>query len=256
MRSLFPLINLGLAVLVAGGTMALREHRPETRWEEVAPFDIQPTTETPANAAAQVPPFRAVALGEEEKSILWEKTLFHPRRTDEVPTVEGPPDDDAPTTPQRNLDMELIGIGKMGDRQAAIILVKASRRRTDQPSGTRNVYRLGDDIQDTGYTLVNIQTSDVELKRGDESRILALNSGDTPSERRAQAAAQDAAQRTRSQRAKSSPPPPPPPPPVPGGAGADKNESPEEAERREKIRRAIEARKALLEARRKAREDK
>lgn len=272
MKRIFMLANLILFLAVAAAFLALRRHNPASRWPDLEPF-------RPGVAAAQQslgplpapPPVRVVALRKSEKDVLWQETLFDPdRRFEEKGTDPPPPPTPGPT--QKVGDMELIGIGKIGERQAAIILVTArrGRGRNDEAGAKRNIYRVDDEVQDTGYKLVRIENDEVELKSNNRTEILALNIGDAASARRSQQAVREAQQerlKTQQQAVaqedppSATPPRPPPPPPAPGvvtggnpSSGGERTESSAE-ERRERIRRALEARRRLLQKRREAQEN-
>lgn len=267
MKHLLLLANLGLLLLVIFAAAAIREHNPKSRRLQLEPFEADTRESADTAFLAPAPDVRTVALLKNDRDILWEKTLFNPERTEIVDNTQSDEDDQEERERSAKYgEMELIGIGKINKRQAAIILVRERRRRGRDATGggKKNVYRVDDPIQDTGYTLVRIEKAEVEIKKGNESRILALEYGDASKERRAEAAANDQQQRQQTQQQASTqkddsprPPPPPPPPPAPAARsnnGGDDNQDrdKEQQERRERIRRALEARRRLLEKRREA----
>ncbi len=268
MKHLLLLANLGLLALVLLAAVALRGHNPESRHPQLDPVEADTRSSEDADARPPAPDMRPVALRKGDKDVLWEKTLFTPDRSEIVDETQSEDDDQEETERSSKYgDMELIGIGKINKRQAAIILVRERRRRGggQEPTGggKKNVYRVDDPIQDTGYTLARIDKAEVEIKRNNESRILALEYGDASKQRRAAAAANDRQQRqvTQQQGAQDDdtpkPPPPPPPPPAPAARSNNGNDdaqhrNQEQQDRRERIRRALEARRKLLEKRREA----
>ena len=266
MKHLLLLANLGLLALVLLAAAALRGHNPESRHPQLDPVEADSRSFEDADARPPAPDMRPVALRKGDKDVLWEKTLFTPDRTEIVDETQSD-DQEEPERSSKYGDMELIGIGKINKRQAAIILVRERRRRGGAQTtggGKKNVYRVDDPIQDTGYTLARIDKAEVEITRNNESRILALEYGDASKQRRAAAAANDRQQRQETQQQASTqkddspkPPPPPPPPPAPGTRSNNDNDDDQDRDqdqqdRRERIRRALEARRKLLEKRREA----
>lgn len=265
MKHLLLLANLGLLALVLLAAAALRGHNPESRHPQLDPVEADTRSSEDPDARPPAPDMRPVALRKGDKDVLWEKTLFTPDRTEIVDETKSEDDDDQKETERSSKygDMELIGIGKINKRQAAIILVRERRRRGGgQPTGggKKNVYRVDDPIQETGYTLARIDKAEVEIKRHEESRILALDSGDSASQNRAAKAASKAQQQRQEMKQQESDkkekaPEPPPPPPAPGERSNDNDNGEQEQaqkDRRERIRQALEARRKLLEKRREA----
>ncbi|MFW5803474.1 MAG: hypothetical protein ACOCWJ_06105, partial [Verrucomicrobiota bacterium] len=253
MKHLLLLANLGLLLLVVFAATVIREHNPESRRLQLEPFEAD-TSESADASPAPTPDMRSVTLSKNDRNILWEKTLFNPERSEIVDKTQS--DDEEQEEPERSAkygEMELIGIGKINKRHAAIILVRERRRRGREATGggKKNVYRVDDTIKNTGYTLVRIDKAEVEIKKGNESRILALEYGDASKQRRAEAAANDQQQRQQTQHQASTqkddsskPPPPPPPPPAPGARSdndddQDRNQDQQDQDqqdRRERIR--------------------
>jgi len=151
---------------------------------------------------------------------------------------------------------------------------RATRRSAASPAEkkpTRHIYRLGQSVEKTGYTVKEIEMTRVVLAKGDEERVLELESGDAGSEKRVKSAvaaadkaraAAPARKSTKTDSASTAPAPPPPPPMptgiVPAGTGrtAAKTTSgtrttSTQLSKEERVRRALEARRRLLEERKK-----
>lgn len=127
--------------------------------------------------------------------------LFVPERGPRVEDPEG-----GETVVDAGLtDLELTGIGKIGDRQAAIITVNARRtssrtRRPPTPAGElpqKKIFNIGDTIADTGLTLAKINFDkregicEVELTEpGGGTRILKMETDDKASQSRSSKASQ------------------------------------------------------------------
>ncbi len=245
------IVNLALFAAAVAATRAVLQPAPQPP----APAGNQtPEAQNPRRPASKIPgiPPRAhqalVQTAVREIDSLWKNTLFRPERTEEVQDGTGKP---AAKKPGPEAQFELLGIGKIGERAAAIILVKShtlSRRpyirplylrtrtvnrahsgRTSRPKAeTPHVYMLGASIEDTGYVLKKIEPDQVVLAKGDEEKILKLDRGDTGSLKRNEAAARE--EKARNQKAAAhkakplprkktrpvvSPGRPPPPPPAP-----------------------------------------
>ncbi len=183
--------------------------------------------------------------------VIWEKNLMHPSRSSAVDEVVAT----AVAVDNRPADLELVGIGKVGSREAAVILVHApALRRTPRglrPPGQseppaiskRRIYNVGDVIEDTGYRLQEIhfdkQAGLREVVLVDEngaSRTLKIETNDSASLSRAATAAESTAAIERAAAAAVAVPQPaavapalaatrgggdggspPPPPPAPAG---------------------------------------
>jgi hypothetical protein len=167
---------------------------------------------------------------------LYAKNLFVPERGPR--TIEP---GEEPEEPEEVQDLELTGIGRIGDQEAAIIVVGRPRRvvrgrggRRPPPAATggkKRIYEVGDEIDDTGYRLEKIiysreeGTCEVLLSdsRGGE-RVLRMETDDTASVARAEKAVvaareQQATVNVREPARDASSPPPPPP--APGGEGGE-----------------------------------
>jgi len=298
-RAFWTILNLVLFAAGAWATWAILRQPSELEPSEtggtgvVFPTREPDTGKKPVAAPSVRPSDELVKTVMAEIDSLWRETLFNPRRTEEIAeenepagTAKGP---DA-------FDFELIGIGVIGKRAAAVIWVHrrgVSRARTtprgrtaavrsrQRSSGKEKagkdgprVYKLGDPVEDTGYTVKEIRLNEVVLVRGDETRVLALDRSDEGSTKRSEAAAREEEKREQARKARLAaasgagrkpqttrkkpgappPPPPPPPAPVPGAGttpGAPKPATPSQSYQ-ERIRRALEARRRILEQRRAA----
>jgi hypothetical protein len=265
MSRLYGLLNVILAVAGVYAVSWMLGQKPAERWE------LPKTRTLPASApraadrpgpAGNLDPARQIPLDD-----LWKHSLFRPDRTEVVGDDEEADEQADSNQPQ---DMELIGIGIIGKESAAVILVRATttRRRnvrTPQPEPkkqTRHVYRLGQTIAETGYVLKEITLTQVTLVRGADERILELEHGDRGSQQRsaqAEAAEKKAKEaspsKTNGKTATKLTPPPPPPPPMatPTTSTSGKTStttSADKTSREERIRRALEARRQILERRR------
>ena len=247
MGKLYWLLNLGLLVLAGIATMRVINDNPKVRWGGYSARVLAPEKA----GFGTVPPQRRVVpsmpegISPEDSDELWQKTLFRPERTEETAAAGEKKDQDDPEA----FELELVGIGIIGSESAAIILEKrnrrsarrSSRRRTPTTPAKKNapkertqhVYRIDDVVGDTGYKVKEIKFDEVMLVRGDEERILKLESGDTASEARrttavkseAKAAAKDGTRTVKAGGTSQMPPPPPPPPPIAGGGGLPPNVS-------------------------------
>lgn len=110
---------------------------------------------------------------------LYRKSLFHPDRTESVALAESE-SSDAP------VDMELIGIGRIGDKAVAVIVTRKGpgasrdRKKTTAETPDRNIYAEGQQIGKSGYKVSTIGLSEVQIIKGKEKRTLELkNSGGT-----------------------------------------------------------------------------
>jgi hypothetical protein len=266
MSRLYGLLNVILAVAAVYVVSWMLGQKPAERWE------LPKTRTLPASAprvmdrerTVAADPARQIALDD-----LWKHSLFRPDRTEEV----GDEETDEVADSNQPQDMELIGIGIIGKESAAVILVRATttRRRnvrTSQPEPkkqTRHVYRLGETIAETGYVLKEITLNQVTLVRGADERVLELEHGDRGSQQRsaqAEAAEKKAKEatpsKTNGKTATTLTPPPPPPPPMstPTAGKTSTTTSADKTSREERIRRALEARRQILERRRQLQDNK
>lgn len=260
------MLNLLLLFVAVFATLTVLQQEPGQRWagmlERGAEDDAADDPDVAGSGAAQ---FRGMRRsGMLDADLLWQRTLFRPEREEKVITAgaEAKKADDKKTT---SVQFELVGIMAIATEAVAIIQIRQTRvrsstrgRRTPpkdgkQPGGlqnTRHVYRVGQEIEDTGYTLKEVRMHEDETEdegvrgrrvgeavvvKGDEERILRIERDDAGSvarvetARKQQEATRQLAQvRERKHReaaakkATATPgkPPPPPPPPVAAAPGA------------------------------------
>lgn len=240
------LANCALLAAAYGVTVWVRDYDPRpTTWtvqadgEDDGAAKGRPQSRAADSDAALADGSR---LGQDELDDLWKNTLFRPERTEEV---ADPDAEEAEEKAPDQVQLELIGVGKIGEKPVAIILEKTPARRAirrrirrpgapeeeeeEPPAKTQHIYREGAEVGDTGYTVSRIDFSEVLLVRGDEELTLKLEAGDDQSQGRrdravatakakeAEQAAEDAKEeKTKQAAVAASPgsPPPPPPPPV------------------------------------------
>ncbi len=273
MSRLYWLLNLVLASLAVLAILWVANQQPQARRELPRRLSEEAAVGSLQSGAGTEGVELAVRPLMENLDDLYKRSLFRPDRSEVLEEVEDTDDQDD-SAPQ---DMELIGIGIIGKEAAAIILVKEAPQRrirgrvvssaVPEKKPTRHVYRIGQSVADSGYIIKEIELKRVVLERGDEERVLELQHGDQGSQQRvatAEAEAKKAAavpttpSVTPSEKSPTLTPPPPPPPP-PGGLGTPSAPSatattPETLSREERIRRALEARRRILERRKAAQE--
>ncbi|MDT8390541.1 MAG: hypothetical protein RRC34_08545 [Lentisphaeria bacterium] len=202
---------------------------------EDRPSDISPDQEGHA---------KRLPLDDDQVKTLWEKNVFSPTRSEGVNIENGRADGE-----RGNAEMELIGVGSVGGESAAVILFHKKGGR-GEGSG-RHVYKPGDMIADTGYTLDKVSLYEAVLTKGADERVLRIETADARSQRRSSDAVRAEAEKA-------------PPPPVvqapdkkeeaSGGAetsaAATTAAEAAEVERRERIKKALEARAKIMELRR------
>ena len=261
MNRLFWFINIILLALAVVLTMAIVRYAPPSNGTPVvaggkknASVRSEPATGG-LLAAFRQKAFGAEAVTPTDTKPIWQQSLFRPDRTEEEPSESG--DDAGPIAAPGDLD--LIGIGILGDMKAAIILSASKQtpgaRNFGPAAGfqqnpavpaakkekTRHVYRVGQAIGDSGYQLKEIHTDEVVITHGTTEQTLKIVFGDDSSLKRQSEAAADSQRRTdmnRAAMAAATPPPnvmpnnnthglpPPPPPLVPGVASAGGNGAP------------------------------
>lgn len=257
-------ILLAAAAIAATGWMMTRgqpayrivaEHQPEHDTQGVA--DALPAVRHRPMANTAPPNIE----------VLWEDVLFHPDRREGVEIVGDPETVDDRPSPT---NMQLMAIGVINQEAAAVIVLNEPRRGRGQTTTrrTQHVYKLGAEIDQTGYTIKEITLNEVLLVKGEEERVLRLFSDDEASRNRRTAAVQARAVQAAASETEASagaPPPPPPPPPVPvmpgrRGREAARDQQPSERRdgdddltREERIRLALERRRELIERLRRAR---
>ena len=264
MNAIFWLLNGLLAMLAVFFTVTVLQFQPKA-----LPAGGSATAET--RGGARKPESAAAALAAETQNRrllatarldpLWQNSLFRPGRTEDISDTVGG------TTPEagaKSADMELIGIGSMGKESAAIISlpdrgkggIKPGLRPGDPaakaPPAVKRVFKLGEAVLDTGFSVKEIRLDEVVLVRGEEERILKLEKGTPASKSRNEQAQREAASRPPTPVATPVPPPssanipvPPPPPPMPMSATNLPGNSP--AAREERLKQAIEARRQMIE---------
>ncbi len=203
----------------------------------------------------------------EDADTLWQQTLFRPERTEDV--TQAPVEEAVAGAVA--VDLELVGLARIGERAVAVIVQyrgQARRPTTSVPAGSapgmarrsmgarsaaappaatpgadadaeatpdRHVYKVGDKIGESGYTLkeIRLKEKEVVLVRGSEERILKLDATDDQSSSRRETAAALAATASAKSAVEAPPPgaakppggasaaaPPLPPPPVAAAVGA------------------------------------
>lgn len=187
-------------------------------------------------------------VDEEQSKVLWENNLFTPTRREGV-DIES----DQPVEVRQGAKMELIGIGSVDGKSAAVIIIHGGRTPRGQPGDikrVRHLYTPGDMIEDTGYILDKVSLHEAVLTKGTDERILRFETADSASQKRSDEASREAPKTI----------PSPPPQPTPVAAAKDRQPTPispantrvdsKEIERRERLKKALEARKKILELRR------
>jgi len=190
----------------------------------------EPVIEDPADKSAGRARPEPRSLVSSVSDRLASKNLFVPERGPKIDETTG----ETPPPPPGSATLELTGIGKIGKRQAAIIMVSPGRRSprsrgAPQPSEApkKKIFTVGDEIGDTGKTLTEINFDRQEgicevvlTEPGGGTEVLCMETDDKASQARSATAAknQQAAAHVRvappARDAKS-----PPPPPGSGGTG-------------------------------------
>lgn len=287
-KAQFFLLNLLLvmaAALTTAGFLSSRKVRRELPAQVASEESETGRKRARARSAADA---QTAALAE----LLWQKNLFVPERSPSIRT----PDDDPSAAPAGPAEMELTGIGRIADRQAAIIIVNSRGRSVRRGIGgqppppaadtpKKKIYSIGDEIEDTGFTLAEIkidkQFHDKETRSyglyevvlndpHGGTKTLRMQTGDTASATRSASAA-SAQEKIKAVviapplRDATAPPPPPPsadgttaeispatPNIVVGGGGAP-DETPgkpvAEMTREERLKWAIETRRRHMQER-------
>lgn len=186
------ILNIILATAaVAATTWLFVGEEPERQITDIE--ESTGSTQDKAPGYPNVPSPRTRQIEKEDVEVLWKKVIFNPNRREGI-GLDTPIESEEERTALNN--MELMAVGMMGSRAAAIIRVEAQRtprsagRRSgnNTSSGGKNVYELGEIIENTGYTISEIKMEEVVLNRGDEERVLRLNPSSKSSERRRTAA--------------------------------------------------------------------
>ena len=261
------MLNFLLLFVAVFATATVLRQEPGQRWASAAPGrEAEPDEpDDQEEEETGTVPLRVMRRsGVLDADLLWQRTLFRPDREEKV--ISAGEDEKKPEEKKTtSVEFELVGIMAVGPEAIAIIQVRQARTRAARPSrtsrggkqqssgpqNTRHVYRIGQEIEDTGYTLKEVRMREDETEdegvrgrrvgeavvtKGDEERILRIERDDSGSQQRVetarkqQEASQQLAQaRVRKQKeeaekvaAAPGTPPPPPPPPVaaPPGAGS------------------------------------
>lgn len=244
---------------------------------------VHPPAQNPGKPFTNKNQGRPGANVPDDIDILHQRSLFNEERSEQIQQS----DKVEKQQPEKPVDMELIGIGVVGDTAAAVILVQKHQRNTvssRRDQGTRHVYRLGQRIEDSGYKITDITLNEVFLSRAGSERVLRLQTTDRASmARKSKAARDDAAKHHERQMARTAgktPPPPqklstpesapaaPPsvrPPEIPDNApvlprelieelekrATEDSSSPGALSRKERIQKALEVRRRIIERRKK-----
>lgn len=220
------IVNAGLLVLAAAVTVWVVGQKPLAADVDGRGDPKNPRTERkserkagPREAAETPPSHDAVSTADSE--VLWQQTLFRPERTEDL-SVPAPEDAAAANAA---LNLELVGLARIGDRAVAIIVQhrgQAVRRAQpvlpglpggvarsvargpavlavpgeggEEPAAgppDRHVYKVGDKVGDSGYSLkeIRLQEKEAVLLRGAEERTLKLETDDDQSTSRRETAA-------------------------------------------------------------------
>ncbi|MBN2452530.1 MAG: hypothetical protein JXR77_19250 [Lentisphaeria bacterium] len=261
-RILWFLLNAALLAAAYGVTVWVLDQKPEAQPAEEQPDAAGKGTRTERrgdrraeDAAADEILQPGRKLSAQELALLWEETLFRPERREDVDGGDAPAE--AVQAPAFNL--ELVGLAKIGERAVAVIMehragaVPRVATAVRTPAGTltrtvprmpappaapgagaageeagppnRHVYKVGDEVGSSGYTVkeIRLEEEEVVLVKGNEERILNLDKSDDLSSKRvttavasveAQKRAEEADARAAAAAAAARLPLPPPPPPV------------------------------------------
>ncbi len=215
MNKFFWILNLslvGLAVLATAGI--LRYHPAPAAAETETKRGRQAASARGAAPRTAYAPSSAKPAKTADVEPLWAHSLFRPDRTEEESAGGG----DA----AQLANLELIGVAIVGESKAAIIVgpetadasaaTGASRFGrggfTAAPAAAatatgadkakekaKRVYRLGQVVGNTGYTISAINLEDVELTKGSDVQTLMINRGSENSKKRLAAASAESAAR-------------------------------------------------------------
>ncbi|MCK5801360.1 MAG: hypothetical protein KAI66_00940 [Lentisphaeria bacterium] len=276
-------LNLVLACVALGVTHFVLGYDPSGDWRNreektktrvVAGRRTMPVaTDTATNVTRDI-------MGPASMDTLWKQSLFRPDRTEEEKKEnEGANAAAKPALPP--VDMELLGTAKIADRQVAIIIVKKKGRSrpvrrvrgrpvklppaeevgddTDKRDPKRHIKRVGDEVGSTGYIVKEIHFGEVMLTRGDEELVLRIQTDDASSLKRREAAAKAAPKPVAGGRVGTISPAaagkigsPPPPPPAPGVVATPANTASSQTSRVDRLKKAAELRRRIMEKSRKS----
>lgn len=304
-RLLWLIMNLGLLAVAYAVTTWVLEQRPALdTGNEMADKAEHPGNEKRPAKAKSASTSREEPRKKTDLSVLWRETLFRPERTEDLEIQAAKEVEEATKTP---FSLELTGLARIGDRSVAVIVqhratVRRSPRATVHPTSRgmrrprsgvsppvnknsaapsgppdRHVYKVGDKVGDSGYTVkaIHLDDEEVVLTRGKEERIISLDKSDDQSVSRLKnaATAEEAKKKALAAKekarqlvtaAKVAPrgkrvpgAAPPPPPPVPGGGPRTRSgggrtvmtANPATMTREERLKRARLLRERILQRR-------
>lgn len=202
--------------------------------------------ESTGNAVKWQDTTSAARLIEERSHVLWGGNLFNPTRTEGVDIESG----EASTT-TFGAKMELVGIGAIDGKSAAVIIIHGApgRRGRSDRKRTRHVYTPGDMIDGTGYVLEKVSLHEAILTKGADERVLRFETTDPASQKRSDEAAQEIRTVKPSPTADT-------PSKIEGGESSEDRSSEgadiqkKENDRRERLKKALDERRKILEQRR------
>ena len=174
----YSMLNLILAVAAVAGTIVALG--PALRVDDPAVLNDAVPEESAAPGPAVSTRDRQTAITAARLEQLYRKSLFHRDRTEIVEVEQGASGPDDPK------DMELVGIGVLGNTAVAVIRSRSENRRgpgSQKPSSKSdgNLYREGDEVHDTGYRVQHILLNEVHLRKGGAERILHFDRNDPTS---------------------------------------------------------------------------
>ena len=194
MHRIYFMLHMILVVAAVAGTFwgwqNFRQAR-ETVGKVNAQEDVSVSSEPETTAGNRTS--RRKTKSFPDKNILWEAFLFSPQRSEGVDITESSTSNKSDHN-RKKIDMELVGIGSLGSKSAAIIFVKSRNR--NKKENNRHVYVKGAQVEDTGYKVDKITLQEVTLVRanGEEERVLRIHRQDSASQGRSKTAAKHATQ--------------------------------------------------------------
>jgi hypothetical protein len=169
-------------------------------------------------------------LDPEDGQLIWEQNLFSAQRRPLTLDAASVAD------PHARSELRLLAVGRIGSEAAAVIKVTGQQRGQNVGGGTgaASICRVGDAIANSGYRLDSIALHEAVVVKGSEERVLRLDRNDNTERKPETADTQHSAPET---------------------AATMHTEAPPDVERRstesreERIRRAAEIRRRVLERR-------
>ena len=193
MKRFFWIINLTLLAVAAAITLTAFYYAPPPTSGRLAMRAAPPSSERGAGLHAAS--MAGELAGENRASIesIWQRSLFRPERRD----AEAAAEQQADGGMELPCNLELLGVGVLGNSAAAIICAgeqqPAAAARVDAFSGRdvdprpkgkgaakRHVYKVGQAVGDSGFTVKTVSFDSVILARGTQEQTLTLkktNSG-------------------------------------------------------------------------------